>query len=150
MEAEALLALLENWEGDHGYHVASLSVTSKSEPAAAAVDREISDWAGNGHGWVARTSGVQVFPGEENDTSLGPVVAAELTRGDTTLQVRRHPEKWVLTILTETGEKTHLADEIVHLTTGGGAARYMRYWQLPADGAVEIIASRFIGFEEVQ
>lgn len=101
-------------------------------------------------GWIARQSGVcPIINGQGDDPQLGNIISAELTHGNTSLQIRRIAGQWLITTLTEGHGETHLADSVFHLTTTGKAAQYKRYWHLPNDGAVEVAAWRFIEFQEV-
>lgn len=149
MQPGEIMGKLSDWHADHGYRITGVSVKLKKARASKDLENELTDWQG-ASGWIARQSGVIILPYESDSINLGNVISAELTIGDNSLQIRRVPDAWMLTHLIETKEEnTHLADEVVHVTVHGGAARYSRYWSLPKDGATEIVAWRFIGFEEI-
>lgn len=113
-------------------------------------EAEISGAWSKASGWIARqskvisaTSGI----GMVDELTQGAILEAELTLGSRTLQIRRIAGTWTLTVIEETGGDTYLADDRLVATVKLGVARYRRYWTLPDDGAVDVVACRLIGFE---
>ena len=109
------------------------------------------EWATAG-GWIARESKVisaQKDIGKVDDPGQGALLDAELCLGSKTLQIRRLPGLWLLTVITETEGDGYLADDRLIMTLTHGAARYRRYWTIPDDGAAEVIACRLTGFEAI-
>lgn len=101
-------------------------------------------------GWIARES--RVISASSNiaqadDPTQGKILEAELCLATRSLQIRRLPGRWLLTEITETSGDEVLADDRLVATVRHGIARYRRYWTVPTDGAVDVIACRLTGFE---
>lgn len=149
MQPDAVLSALSGVIDQHGYRAVSVHLSRTDPVDAAAVDRLLArDWKG-ATGWIARQSGVAIVPAQADDPAQGAVIEAEVTLGARTLQLRRLPGKWVATEITEGQGDPRLCDEVVVVTVEGKAARYRRYWSVPADGAVAVVACRLIAFEEI-
>ena len=149
MRPDAVLEKLALVEPDHGFSVGSVKVSRTDHATAAEVDTLLdTDWRG-ATGWIARQSAVAIVPGQPDNPTEGAVIEAEVTLGARTLQLRRLPGTWVATEITEGQGDPRLCDEVVVVTVEGKAARYRRYWSVPADGAVAVVACRLIAFEEI-
>lgn len=116
----------------------------------AKLESLLQDWS-QPQGWVARQSGVDVYQDgqKQQGSALGHILSAELAKDNCSLQIRRLAHNWVATTITEGTGEDCLFDVVKHLTIEHGAAVYHRYWSLPKDGAAEVFACRFTGFEEV-
>lgn len=135
-------------DGSKTFHPCSLMRGVTKSPASP--EAEISGTWREAGGWIARQSKVISATssiGEVDEPAQGAILEAELTLGPRTLQIRRIAGNWILTIIEEADGDTHLADDRLVATVKHGAARYRRYWTLPDDGAVDVIACRLIGFE---
>ncbi|MGQ0566597.1 MAG: hypothetical protein ACT4OK_16205 [Gemmobacter sp.] len=146
MQADTLITILGSAAG---YAPGGILLSSGRLDDASALKKLIEAMTAAGAtGWVARQSGVTVYPGEA-ESGLGDVLEAELGTKDETLQIRRLDGGWVWTRLTEEAGGGRITDEVCLVTTHGKAARYRRYWSVPADGATEIVACRLIGLEDI-
>ncbi len=149
MKANDLIEKLKEITPEHGLEAVELSI-KKPAPIKKAKElkAKISGWTGTG--WIARQSGVCVIEsGAGDDTSLGPLVSAELVEpSQVTHQIRRVTDGWHITTITETSGATHLAETVQHIAKEGRLAVYRRYWSLPEDGACEVVAWRLTGFEK--
>ena len=144
---DKVLPALDSWRINHGYEATKIEVRRLALIADAKTLTELLDGWKTASGWVARQSGVEVWPLSEPSDALGDVVEAELTVENETIQVRRTAAGWMATLLTQGDGDDCLSEEVCHVTVGNGAAKYLRYWSLLDDGACEIIAWRFAGFE---
>lgn len=109
----------------------------------------IAEWAAAG-GWIARESQVISAPSNiaaADHAGAGQILEAELCLDGKTLQIRRLPGRWLATVIEETEGDEFLADERLVVTVKHGTARYRRYWNIPTDGAADVIACRLTGFE---
>jgi hypothetical protein len=148
MQPDELLTTLKVMDAQHGYAARRVSVGTERIDRSEVEARLAGAWA-EAQGWIARQSAVLARPRQADDPMQGAVLEAELTRGAETLQLRCLPGQWLATTVTEGDGEHCLSDEVVLVTIRDKAARYRRYWRLPADGAVTLIACRLIGFEEI-
>ncbi|MBL3587407.1 hypothetical protein JMM61_18830 [Rhodovulum sulfidophilum] len=112
------------------------------------VEARIASWTGTG--WIARQSGVRtIVSGAGDDTALGQPVSAEIVDASgVSRQLRRVVDGWNITTVKETAGTSHLAETVRHVALDHRIVVYRRYWSLPDDGAAEVVAWRFVGFEE--
>jgi hypothetical protein len=148
MQPDDVLDLLAS---GHGFAKTHLSIVTCTAPVAesAEIERLIAEFP-NTQGWIARQSGVVMKPGADPE-ELGAVLEAEIGNATKTLQVRRLGAEWVWTCLIENGKDGFLclAQDQCLVTTENKSARYRRYWALPENGAVEVVACRLVGLEEL-
>jgi len=154
MSPSDTLSKLAQVDQQHGFTHRSVRLSSATHASAAEVEDALRSWAGAA-GWIARQSAVLTLAGArvaELDTtpSSGAVLECELGTASETLQLRRLGAGWVWTRLLEIPGGDMLSDDVVLVTTTQGkAARYRRYWTLPACGAAEITACRLVGLEDI-
>lgn len=152
MKPDDVLIGLEGTATEGVYRPCSVTLSRRDLTGRRNVERELIDWPG-AIGWIARESGVFAPGIADDDPTKGAVLEAELTLGMKSLQIRRTPGFWMLTEIFESDGETNLADDLRLVTVDHGVALYRRYWSLPddgADGAVEAVACRLIGFEGVR
>lgn len=141
MKPEELIALLGP---SSGYRPGRLRIETGTASSPSEAETLLSGLIADGaNGWVARQSGVQIFPGESSG-ALGGVIDAELGTASSSLQLRRVGSAWIWTSITDGDGTDVLVDEVDLVTTSQASARYRRYWRLPDDGSVEIIACRLV------
>ena len=148
MKPDDLTVLLGDAQSD--FSKVSCAVTG-SRKTAAELDALLASapWD-KASGWIARQSRVIFRPHDQDDTTQGAVLEAELGTDTSSLQIRRLEGGWVVTLIEEGTGDDMLADEVHLVTTFAKVARYRRYWALPDDGAAEITACRLVGFTELK
>lgn len=152
MNFKKTLKALSQCQPDHGFREALVEIgapTNFSKPEK--LEAFLADWAG-AEGWIARQSAVDIYATNVTRPTSGHVVTGELTLTDKSIQIRRLPDRWIVSTIYENRGMSCLYDVVRHLTLGHGAAVYHRYWKLPEenpeDGAIQIFAWRFVRFEE--
>jgi hypothetical protein len=168
MRCDDILAALKDFQSDNGYAATTVEVLFHPLDSAAEVDQLLCgepspvpagggprdrlfavDWR-SARGWIVRQSAAIPRPRQEDDPATGAVLEAELVAGMATLQIRRLPGSWIATMIFEGKGTDCLSDDLVLATVRDNAARYRRYWALPADGAVTLLACRLTGLEEIK
>lgn len=143
--------ILKSLGTSHPYGKTTVSVTPEHYDSADALEARIGELTGP-QGWIARQSGVDVFRADhtQKGATLGPVLSGELADGDMSLHITRLPQGWTVAVITQGVGDPCLFDVVKHLTVHHGAAVYHRFWILPPDGAADVFAWRFVGFEKVE
>jgi len=158
MNFEKTLKALSQCQPDHGFREALVEIGAPinfSKPEG--LEDFLADWAG-AEGWIARQSAVDIYSTNGTRPKNGHVVTGELTIADKSIQIRRLPDRWIVSTVYENRGMSCLCDEVRHLTLKHGAAKlgaavYRRFWKLPEenpeDGAIQVFAWRFVRFEEL-